>query len=145
MEDAHLTDLQIDANFACVGGFDGYGKWHSGKSYLLNRLFGTRFDVVAHRCTDGIWMSLSRIQGQTFLILDCEGLFSVERSVQEEIKLCLLLAAIADVTIFNQDLTFNRHLSLLFEKFSYGIDRLKGEKLFKGCLEIAIRDVPPNR
>jgi len=121
------------------------GRQSSGKSYLLNRLFGTRFDVAAHRCTDGIWLSVSRLQNQTFLILDCEGLFSVERSVQEEIKLCLLLAAIADVTILNQDLTFNRNLSFLFEKFTFGIDRLKGSKLFKGCLEIAIRDVAANQ
>jgi len=121
------------------------GRQSSGKSYLLNRIFGTRFDVAAHRCTDGIWLSLSRIQGQIFLVLDCEGLFSVERSVQEEIKLCLLLAAIADITILNQDLTFNRNLSFLFEKFTFGIDRLKGSKLFKGCLEIAIRDVAANQ
>jgi len=121
------------------------GRQSSGKSYLLNRLFGTRFDVAAHRCTDGIWMSFARIENQVFLVMDCEGLFSVERSEQEEIKLCLLLAAIADVTILNQDLTFNRHLSSLLEKFRFGMDRLKGSSLFKGRLEIAIRDVPANQ
>ena len=36
------------------------GLQSSGKSYMLNRLFGTRFDVAAHRYTDGIWMSVSR-------------------------------------------------------------------------------------
>jgi len=50
------------------------GKQSSGKSYLLNRLFRTRFDVSAARCTEGIWLSLSFIEGQTFVVLDCEGL-----------------------------------------------------------------------
>ena len=34
------------------------GRQSSGKSYVMNRLFGTRFNVSATRCTDGIWMSL---------------------------------------------------------------------------------------
>ena len=52
------------------------GRQSSGKSYLINRLFGSRFDVAAHRCTDGIWMSVSYINEECFVILDCEGLFS---------------------------------------------------------------------
>ena len=35
------------------------GKQSGGKSYVMNRFFGTRFSVSANRCTDGIWMSLS--------------------------------------------------------------------------------------
>ena len=42
-------------------------------------------------------------------------------------KMCLLLAAISDVLILNQDLTFNRNLTELFEKFAGGLDRLKGK------------------
>ena len=55
--------------------------------------------------------------------------------------MCLLLSAISDVVILNSDLTFSRNLSYLFEKFVQGLDRLKGKDLFKGCLEIVIRDV----
>jgi GTPase Era involved in 16S rRNA processing len=36
-----------------------FGRQSSGKSYLLNRIFGTRFAVAASRCTDGIWASLA--------------------------------------------------------------------------------------
>jgi hypothetical protein len=32
-----------------------------GKSYVMNRFFGTRFNVSQARCTDGIWMSMSRV------------------------------------------------------------------------------------
>ncbi len=38
------------------------GRQSSGKSYVLNRYFGTRFDVALSRCTDGIWISLSLIK-----------------------------------------------------------------------------------
>ena len=57
------------------------GRQSSGKSYLLNRLTGSRFDVAAHRCTDGIWMSLAKVRDSFFIVLDCEGLFSLKRTV----------------------------------------------------------------
>ncbi len=34
------------------------GAQSTGKSYLMNRLFGTRFTVSSARCTIGIWLSL---------------------------------------------------------------------------------------
>lgn len=56
----------------------------------MNRIFGTRFNVAASRCTDGIWMSIVEIEtkdeeaenpsNKIFVILDCEGLFSIRRS-----------------------------------------------------------------
>ncbi len=33
------------------------GSQSTGKSYLMNRLFGSRFSVASTRCTDGIWIS----------------------------------------------------------------------------------------
>jgi hypothetical protein len=51
----------------------------------MNRLFGTRFNVAATRCTDGVWMSVVQINNSSkepeiFMILDCEGLFSPRRN-----------------------------------------------------------------
>ena len=51
----------------------------------MNRIFGTRFNVAATRCTDGIWMSVVHLNSFTeepeiFMILDCEGLFSARRN-----------------------------------------------------------------
>lgn len=117
------------------------GKQSSGKSYLLNRLFETRFDVSSNRCTDGIWLSAVKSAGRTLIILDCEGLFSVERSELEEVKLCVLLSAISDVTILNQDLAMGKYLSALLEKFERAKNRVSGNNLFKGILNIVIRDV----
>jgi len=121
------------------------GRQSSGKSYIMNREFGTRFNVASARCTDGIWISMAEIkvekEWKLFVVLDCEGLFSARRNDQEEIKLCLTLAAISDVMILNQDLSFNRHFTKLFNNFSNAIGKLKGRKLFKGYLMMLIRDV----
>ena len=117
------------------------GRQSSGKSYLLNRLFGTRYDVAAQRCTEGLWMSLAFVENCPFVIFDCEGLFSSERTLQEEMKLCLFLAALSDVLILNSDLTSSRSIEKLFDQFALGVDRLKGANLFKGILEIALRDI----
>jgi hypothetical protein len=72
----------------------------------MNRLFGTRFNVAATRCTDGIWMSVVEVfkdeeSSDIFMLLDCEGLFSARRNEQEEMKLCLALSAISDIMILN--------------------------------------------
>ena len=77
------------------------GRQSSGKSYLLNRVFGTRFGVSSARCTDGIWMSIGKIENITFVILDCEGLFSTRRTQDEETMLLAFLSSISDITILN--------------------------------------------
>ncbi|KAM3136527.1 hypothetical protein pb186bvf_011330 [Paramecium bursaria] len=117
------------------------GRQSSGKSYLLNRIFGTRFGVSSARCTDGIWMSISKIENITFVLLDCEGLFSTRRTQDEETMLLAFLSSISDITILNQDLTFSRNLNELFQNLSKSIEQIRGDKLFKGKLMIAVRDV----
>lgn len=121
------------------------GRQSSGKSYLLNRLTGTRFDVAAERCTDGIWMGIGKILDKNIIVFDCEGLFTVERSTQEEIKLCLFLSSLSDLIILNSDLSSGKHIKSLFDEFASGVDRLKGKKLFKGVLDITYRDIPDNQ
>jgi hypothetical protein len=118
------------------------GRQSSGKSYLMNQIFGTRFNVSALRCTDGIWMSMAKIDGSCFVVLDCEGLLSTERSEQEEIKMCLALAAVCDMLIFNTDISgINRNIADLFDKFSSSVGRLDRTDLFRGRLCITMRDV----
>ena len=117
------------------------GKQSSGKSYLMNQLFGCRYDVASSRCTDGIWLSVNRVEGRLVVVLDCEGLFSQERTEQEEMKLCLYVSSLSDVTIINSDMNFSKHLIDFLTKFSNAASRLHGERLFQGVLYIVIRDV----
>jgi hypothetical protein len=71
------------------------GRQSSGQSYLLNRLFGTRFNVAANRGTDGIWMSSVVLKGggcdkhcysepRLEIVLDCEVSFRFEGIIRRK-------------------------------------------------------------
>lgn len=87
------------------------GAQSTGKSYLMNRLFGTRFTVSSARCTIGIWLSLVETSDVNYLLMDCEGLFAVQRDLKEEEKLIRVLTSISDYTLLNQNMSMsNRSL-----------------------------------
>ncbi|CAF5049505.1 unnamed protein product [Rotaria sp. Silwood1] len=134
-----LNNINENENIRIVGII---GRQSTGKSYLLNKIFQTRFAVAAGRCTDGIWMSYVFLENIHFIILDCEGLFSDQRTDDEEIKLISLLTAVCDITILSQDLGFSRFQDRLFAFLSQAVEKIsKSEKLFKGILLVAIRDI----
>ncbi|CDW89621.1 UNKNOWN [Stylonychia lemnae] len=81
------------------------GKQSSGKSYGMNRFFGTRFGVAANRCTDGIWMSIVEVlndegQPKLFVVLDCEDKkrWINGRDFVESLKIVLLQVLLDDDT-----------------------------------------------
>ena len=90
-------------------------------------------------------MSIGKLEDTNAIVFDCEGLFTIERSTQEEIKLCLFLSSLSDLIILNSDLASGKHIKSLFDEFASGVDRLKGKKLFKGVLDITYRDIPNNQ
>ncbi|CAG8505521.1 11511_t:CDS:10 [Funneliformis caledonium] len=97
------------------------GEQSCGKSFMLNHLVGTSFDVSAMRCTEGVWMSLVNTKSYLYVALDFEGLNSLERSPQE----------------------VNRDISSMFQRFQGGAMLFeKDPKLFQAKLCIIIKDVP---
>ena len=58
------------------------GEQSSAKSSLLNSLFGFDFKTSVGRCTNGIYMNFIRVEERTIVILDTEGLMSVESGNQ---------------------------------------------------------------
>lgn len=123
------------------------GAQSTGKSYLMNRLFGTRFTVASSRTTDGLWISLIETKNINFLLMDCEGLFSADRSPKEEEKLIRVLASLSDYTIMNQNMGMNsRSLNELMHNIAtsaYGSEK-DVLNLYKGELFVVVRDVPSN-
>ncbi|KAJ1920421.1 Dynamin-like GTPase that mediates homotypic ER fusion [Tieghemiomyces parasiticus] len=95
-----LTDHGFDYNLVAV-----FGSQSTGKSTLLNRLFGTDFAVMDERArrqtTKGIWMSQSRDLG--VLIMDVEGTDGRERGEDQEFerKSALFSMATAEVLLVN--------------------------------------------
>ena len=69
------------------------GKQSTGKSYMLNHLFGTKFDISGGRCTDGAWLSARILDDTLFILCDFEGLGSFERTPQEDMLLATFNSA----------------------------------------------------
>jgi len=94
---------RVGREYATVGVFGGQS---SGKSTLLNLLFGTGFEVmnatIRKQTTQGIW--LSRAKDLPLFILDIEGTDSAARGEDHmafERKSSLLAMALCDVVIVN--------------------------------------------
>ncbi|KAG9299450.1 hypothetical protein G9A89_009403 [Geosiphon pyriformis] len=95
-----LADSGFDYNLVAV-----FGSQSTGKSTLLNRLFGTRFDVMIEsarrQTTKGIWMS--RGKDMNVLIMDVEGTDGRERGEDQDFerKSALFSMATSNVIIVN--------------------------------------------
>ena len=59
-----LYDSLLEASKQPILVVSSMGAQSTGKSYQLNHLGGTLFDVSGGRCTDGIWMSLRAVEFQ---------------------------------------------------------------------------------
>ncbi len=81
------------------------GPQSTGKSTLLNFLFNTSFQMSAGRCTQGLYASYFKTDfpnAQDCLVLDSEGLLSIERNDEKfDKKLTILAMAISQVMIIN--------------------------------------------
>ncbi|XP_069053993.1 interferon-induced very large GTPase 1-like [Lepisosteus oculatus] len=89
------------------------GVQSSGKSTLLNTMFGLQFTVSAGRCTRGAFMQLVRVSEEVraqlqydfVLVVDTEGLRSPElsnkTSLSHDNELATLIIGIGDMTLIN--------------------------------------------
>ena len=81
------------------------GPQSSGKSTLLNYLVGAKFRVSASRCTRGLNAMMLRTdfeEAKEILILDSEGLFSIERSDPKfDRRLAIFCMAVSNVLLIN--------------------------------------------
>eukprot|EP01083_Nonionella_stella_P110895 324855_1 len=118
------------------------GKQSTGKSYMLNHLFGTKFDISGGRCTDGAWLSARVVNDTLYVICDFEGLGSPERSAQEDMLLATFNAAVSNCTVFKCENHFDRSLEDMFNKFQQGVKIMKGsDGCFIGQLLFNLKDV----
>uniref|UniRef100_A0A8C5QCI4 VLIG-type G domain-containing protein n=1 Tax=Leptobrachium leishanense TaxID=445787 RepID=A0A8C5QCI4_9ANUR len=90
------------------------GVQSTGKSTLLNTMFGLQFPVASGRCTRGAFMTLIRVEedfiaelGCDFmLVIDTKGLkapelASLEDSYEHDNELATLVVGLSDITIIN--------------------------------------------
>ena len=118
------------------------GKQSTGKSYLLNHLFGSSFNISDTRCTDGCWMVVVCHTECLYVLLDFEGLGSLERTEQDDLLLSLFNSALSSVTLYKTETNFDRATERLFAKFNAGSNQLEGlSDSFMGKFMIIIKDV----
>ncbi|XP_066485319.1 interferon-induced very large GTPase 1-like [Tiliqua scincoides] len=90
------------------------GVQSTGKSTLLNTMFGLQFAVSSGRCTRGAFMTLLRVTGNLqaetgcdfILVIDTEGLKApelakMEDSYEHDNELATLVIGLSDITIVN--------------------------------------------
>ncbi|KAJ2522890.1 Dynamin-like GTPase that mediates homotypic ER fusion [Coemansia sp. RSA 2049] len=96
-----LGDAGFDYNVVAV-----FGSQSTGKSTLLNRLFGTKFDVMddaqRQQTTRGIWADRGT-DGMRVVIMDVEGTDGRERGENQDFerKSALFSLAVSEVLIVN--------------------------------------------
>ncbi|XP_077303265.1 up-regulator of cell proliferation-like [Lithobates pipiens] len=110
-----LTELDIKTRGQCrLRVITVLGVQSTGKSTLLNTMFGLQFPVASGRCTRGAFMTLLRVKesfqeklGCHFiLVIDTEGLkapelASLEGSYEHDNELATLVVGLSDITIIN--------------------------------------------
>jgi hypothetical protein len=102
---ANPATLTLIAGMERVRACSIIGPYRSGKSSLLNMLMGhsLAFSVgsTTNAHTKGLWMNLSQREGQALMLIDCEGLGSLESDAGSDFKLCLLALLATSALLYN--------------------------------------------
>ncbi|XP_030591319.1 interferon-induced very large GTPase 1-like [Archocentrus centrarchus] len=85
------------------------GVQSSGKSTMLNAMFGLRFAVSAGRCTKGAFMQLVKVseeikkdfQSDYLLVVDTEGLKAGDATLHHDNELATFIVGLGNLTLIN--------------------------------------------
>ena len=110
------------------------GMQSSGKSTLLNYLFGCDFETSAGRCTRGIYSNIIQTpKSKTkILLLDTEGLASMESNDKcFDHKIALMCLGLSDLVLINQNGELSKHIKDLLSISLYAMNYFQQ---LRGCL-----------
>ena len=114
----------------------------SAKSTLLNYLFGCGFATRAGRCTRGLYASYVETNDLDILVLDSEGLMSVEAGSggkDFDNQVTLMAMACSHVVIINHKGELSRELQDLLEVALFAMKNLEVAKL-QPDISVVLRD-----
>ncbi|CAD8118557.1 unnamed protein product [Paramecium primaurelia] len=115
------------------------GPQSSGKSTILNKIFGCHFWTSVGRCTKGIYLNLLKIQFKEYfnnlfdyiLILDSEGLQNPNQIDPEfDKKIALFVLAISDIILINVKGDINQQFKNLVEMSIFNLVSMKSNLSF---------------
>ncbi|XP_073491927.1 interferon-induced very large GTPase 1-like [Aquarana catesbeiana] len=114
------------------------GVQSTGKSTLLNTMFGLQFPVASGRCTRGAFMTLLNVKenfqeelGCDFiLVIDTEGLkapelASLEDSYEHDNELATLVVGLSDITIINMSMENTTEIKDILQIVVHAFLRMK--------------------
>lgn len=105
------------------------GPQSTGKSTLLNMLFGSNFQTSAGRCTKGLYASIFGTKypkAKTLLVLDTEGLLSIEKANEEYDKnLTLFSMACLQIMLINLNGEINSAMKKILSISLFVANQLK--------------------
>ena len=152
---SHMPQRWISAVFQCLSEILGdearvfiisvLGLQSTGKSTLLNTLFGVQFSVSAGRCTRGAFMqlipvhkSLSKKCGvQYFLIIDTEGLRAPEldtlQTQKHDNELATFVIGMANLTLINVKGEISGDMDDILQTAVHAFLRMKEVNLKPSC------------
>uniref|UniRef100_A0A8C9T7G8 VLIG-type G domain-containing protein n=1 Tax=Scleropages formosus TaxID=113540 RepID=A0A8C9T7G8_SCLFO len=122
------------------------GLQSTGKSTMLNAMFGLQFAVSAGRCTRGAFMQLVKVSGEAqkelktdyFLVVDTEGLRALESAgkatVHHDNELATFVIGLGNMTLIN---VFGENPAEIHDTVQIAIQaflRMKKVKLSPSCI-----------
>ncbi|KAE8578403.1 hypothetical protein XENTR_v10023517 [Xenopus tropicalis] len=134
-----LTELDNKTGKCCrMGVITVLGVQSTGKSTLLNTMFGLQFPVSSGRCTRGAFMTLMKVRTdfqqelgcEFILVIDTEGLkapelASLKDSYEHDNELATLVAGLSDITIVNMSMENTSEMKDILQIVVHAFLRMK--------------------
>ncbi|KAJ8261617.1 hypothetical protein GJAV_G00156350 [Gymnothorax javanicus] len=145
----HLTQYKCKIRVITVLGVQS-----TGKSTLLNTMFGVQFAVSSGRCTRGAFMLLIRVKADFkeqlgcdyIMVIDTEGLKSPELaqldgSYEHDNELATLVVGLSDITVINIAMENSTEMKDILQIVVHAFLRMK-EVGRKPCCQFVHQNVP---
>ncbi|XP_065835608.1 interferon-induced very large GTPase 1-like [Oscarella lobularis] len=136
-----LADLDSEHETQSLFVVSVIGEQSSGKTTLLNSLFGCGFTTSSGKCTQGLFASYLRLpDNKGLLVLDSEGLLSIEGGGRVfDCQITLLALACSDLVIINHKGKISSDLNELLQVCLNAMDTLQVAKI-KPNVSLVLRD-----
>ncbi|KAJ8261487.1 hypothetical protein COCON_G00172100 [Conger conger] len=149
LKELHLTQDKCKIRVITVLGVQS-----TGKSTLLNTMFGVQFAVSSGRCTRGAFMLLIRVKEDFkvrlgcdyIMIIDTEGLKApqlaqLDDSYEHDNELATLVVGLSDITIINIPMENSMEMNDILQIVVHAFLRMK-EVGRKPCCQFVHQNVP---
>lgn len=141
-----LSELVVELGDPPILVLSTLGVQSSGKSTLLNTMFGVRFPVRSGQCTRGLYLRILQVEDKYYeeigikyiFLIDSEGIRSQERLFTNDVRfdneLVTLVLCISDITLLNiSGENVGPEMTGLMQIAAHALLRMKKVRLHSQC------------